>query len=106
VILLLSFVYLLSAIVSEVFGSTMLKLTATVKSKLPFVCIFVGYAISFYLLSLALMKIPLSFGYAVWSGLGTALTAIVGYVFFKEYMNKKTVLGIALLIIGIIMMRL
>src|SRR5690625_4839534 len=99
-------VYLVGAIFSEVFGSSMLKLTAMIRSKLPVLGIIIGYAISFYLLSMALMTIPLSFGYAVWSGLGTALTAIVGYVFFKEYMNKKTVLGIALLIIGIIMMRL
>lgn len=99
-------VYLLGAIVSEVFGSTMLKLSATIKSKLPIVGIIVGYGIAFYLLSLALISIPLSFGYAVWSGLGTALTAVVGFTLFKEKMDKKTVIGIALLIIGIILMRI
>lgn len=97
--------YLLAAIVSEVFGSTMLKVTAISKSKLPIVGIVVGYLVAFYLLSLALLSIPLSFGYAVWSGLGTALTAIVGFVYFKENMNRKTVIGIGLLIIGIIMMQ-
>lgn len=102
----MAFVYLLGAIVSEVFGSTMLKFTATIKSKLPVVGVVVGYGIAFYLLSLALKTIPLSFGYAVWSGLGTALTAIVGFTLFKERMDKKTVIGIGLLIMGIILMRI
>lgn len=98
--------YLLGAIVSEVFGSSMLKLTATIKSKLPIIGIIAGYLISFYLLSLALVSIPLSFGYAVWSGLGTALTAVVGFLLFKEKINKQTVIGIAVLIIGIVLMRI
>jgi len=99
-------VYLVGAIVSEVFGSSMLKLAAMIKSRLPIIGIIIGYVISFYLLSLALISIPLSFGYAVWSGLGTALTAIVGFTFFKEKVNMKTVAGIAILIIGIVLMRL
>lgn len=102
----MAFVYLLGAIVSEVFGSTMLKITATIKSRLPVIGVVVGYGIAFYLLSLALISIPLSFGYAVWSGLGTALTAVVGFTLFKEKMDKKTVIGIGLLIIGIVLMRM
>jgi len=99
-------VYLVGAIFSEVFGSSMLKLTAMIRSKLPVLGIIIGYAISFYLLSMALMTIPLSFGYAVWSGLGTALTAIVGFTFFREKINAQIVIGIIILIIGIILMRI
>nr|WP_114200833.1 SMR family transporter [Staphylococcus aureus] len=97
---------MIGAIISEVFGSSMLKLTATIKSKLPMIGIIVGYLISFYLLSLALISIPLSFSYAVWSGLGTALTAVVGFILFKERVNIQTVVGIFILIIGIILMRI
>lgn len=102
----MGYIYLIGAIISEVFGSSMLKLTATIKSKLPMIGIIVGYLISFYLLSLALISIPLSFGYAVWSGLGTALTAVVGFILFKERVNIQTVVGIFILIIGIILMRI
>jgi len=102
----MGFIYLAGAIISEVFGSSMLKLTATIKSKLPIIGIITGYATSFYLLSLALLSIPLSFSYAVWSGLGTVLTAIVGFTLFKEKVNVQTVVGIFLLIIGIILMRI
>lgn len=99
-------VYLIGAILSEVFGSSMLKLTAMIRSKLPVLGIIAGYLISFYLLSLALVSIPLSFGYAVWSGLGTALTAIVGFTLFKEQLSKQTITGIVILIVGIILIRI
>lgn len=102
----MGFIYLAGAIISEVFGSSMLKLTATIKSKLPIIGIITGYATSFYLLSLALLSIPLSFSYAVWSGLGTVLTAIVGFTLFNEKVNVQTLVGIFLLIIGIILMRI
>src|SRR5690625_2315986 len=99
-------VYLIGAILSEVFGSSMLKLTAMIRSKLPVLGIIAGYLISFYLLSLALVSIPLSFGYAVWSGLGTALTAIVGFTLFNEQLSKQTIAGIVILIVGIILIRI
>lgn len=102
----MGFVYLIGAIFSEVIGSSMLKLAATNKGKLPIIVVLFGYLISFYLLSLALLSIPLSFGYSVWSGLGTALTAIVGFAFFKEEINTKTATGIFMLIIGIVLMRI
>lgn len=98
--------FLAGAIVSEVFGSTMLKLTSISKGKLPIIGIVIGYAISFYLLSMTLLTIPLSFSYAVWSGLGTALTAIVGFIVFKEQWNWKIIASIGLLIFGIVLMRI
>lgn len=98
--------YLAGAIITEVFGSSMLKLTSMVRSNLPILGVIIGYAISFYLFSHALVTIPLSFGYAVWSGVGTALTAIVGFTLFREVVNIQTVVGIVILIIGIILMRI
>lgn len=102
----MGYFYLAGAIIFEVFGSTMLKLTSITNRKGPIFGIFIGYFITFYLLSVALLTIPLSFSYAVWSGAGTALTAVVGFIIFKEQMTVKTVLGILLLIVGIVLMRL
>lgn len=98
--------YLAGAIIAEVFGSSMMKLTATIKSKKPIFGIVIGYVLAFYLLSLALVSIPLSFAYAVWSGIGTALTAFIGFLIFKEKINMQTAIGIGLLIIGLVFMRM
>src|SRR5690625_801279 len=102
----MGFVYLAGAIIAEVFGSSMLKLSTTVKSKLPIIGIIFGFAVAFYLLSLALITIPLSFAYAAWSGIGTALTALIGFGVFKEQLRPKTVVGIIVLIIGLVLMRI
>jgi len=102
----MGFLYLAGAITAEVFGSSMMKLTTIVKGKKPILMFIIGYAIAFYLLSLALFTIPLSFAYAVWSGVGTALTAIVGVFIFKEKINVQTAIGIMLIIIGLVCMRL
>src|SRR5699024_2099988 len=102
----MGFLYLLGAIVSEVFGSSMLKLTATTKNKLAIIGIVAGYLTSFYLLSLALLSIPLSIGYAIWGGVGTALTAIVGVMLYRERLSKQTIVGIGVLIIGIVLMQI
>lgn len=101
----MGYVYLVGAIISEVFGATMLKVTSLTSRKGPIIGIVIGYLVSFYFLSIALLSIPLSFSYAVWSGVGTALTAIVGFLFFKERMSGKVIIGIILLVVGIFLMR-
>jgi|SRR5699024_2449995 len=98
--------YLGFAIIAEVFGTTMMKLSAVTKNKLSIIGVILGYLIAFYLLSIALRAIPISFAYAAWSGLGTALTAAVGFIFFKEKVERQTIIGIALLIVGLVLIRL
>lgn len=102
----MGFIYLSGAIISEVFGSSMMKVTAVNNSKKAIIGIVGGYVLAFYLLSLALLTLPLSFAYAAWSGVGTMLTAIIGFAIFKEEIKSATVIGIIILIIGLILMRI
>ena len=101
----MGFIYLIAAIAAELFGSSMLKLSATSSSRMPILGVAAGYSIAFYLLSLALFTIPLSFAYAFWSGVGTAATALIGYLVFKEHLSRQTVFGIGLVIVGLILMK-
>ncbi len=84
-----AFGYLLISIVSEVFASSMLKLTNGFKRLLPTIGVVVGYGTAFYFLSLTLQSLAIGTAYAIWAGLGTALTAIVGVLFYKEYFSVK-----------------
>lgn len=104
----MAYIYLVCAIIAEVTGSSMMKLTAIGKNKKIFTIpgVIIGYALAFYLLSLAVISIPLSFTYAVWSGGGTALTAFVGFLIFKEKIKIQGVIGIFLLIVGLVLMRI
>lgn len=61
---------------------------------------------AFYCLSLALSTIPLGTAYAIWSGVGTALTALIGVIIYKENFNLKKLLGLILIIGGVVIMKL
>lgn len=100
----MGYVLLGISIVAEVFGSTMLKLSNGFRKWLPIVLLVVGYAASFYALSLTLVHLPLSLAYAIWSGVGTALTAIVGVYVFQEHLSPAGIFGIALLLIGAVLL--
>lgn len=76
--------YLAGAVVSEVFGSSMMKVTTDNYSIKAILGILAGYILAFYLLSLALLTLPLSFAYAAWSGAETMLTAVIGFAVFKQ----------------------
>lgn len=94
------------AILSEVFGSAMLKVSDGFKKIMPTLGVVSGYVVSFYLFSLVLMAIPLSTAYAIWSGVGTALTALIGVIIYKEGFNIRKVLGLVLIIGGVALLRL
>lgn len=100
------FVLLGAAIVSEVFGSSMLKASRGFKKLLPSLGFVAGMGTAFYCLSLALKTIPLGTAYAIWSGVGTALTALVGVLAYKEHFNLKKFWGLVLIIGGVIVMKL
>ncbi|CUB22141.1 Multidrug resistance protein EbrB [Bacillus safensis] len=96
--------YLTGAILTEVFGSTMLKLSQGFSQLLPSIGVLIGFGCAFTFLSLALKTIELSSAYATWSGVGTALTALVGLVLFNETISTKGFIGLALVICGVIVL--
>ncbi|MCM3245164.1 multidrug efflux SMR transporter [Cytobacillus firmus] len=99
-----AYLLLALAIVSEVFGSSMLKATNGFKKLLPSLGVIIGYGVAFYSLSLSLKTLPLGVAYAIWAGLGTVLTALVGITIYKEKVNDKKILGLALIVGGVILL--
>lgn len=71
---------------------------------MPSVVVVVGYALSFYFLSLVLKAIPIGIAYAVWAGLGIVLLAVVGWIVFGQALDAPALLGMALILAGIIIM--
>ncbi|AWR87452.1 DMT family transporter [Meiothermus taiwanensis] len=97
---------LMVAIVSEVIGSTALKASQGFSKLLPSLVVVLGYGLAFYFLSLSLKTIPLNIAYAIWSGLDTALIALLGWWVLKEPMNGAIALGILLIIAGVVVLNL
>jgi small multidrug resistance pump len=98
--------YLVLAILLEVAGTTSMKLSDGFNHFLPSVFIFIFYALSFVFLTLTLKRFDVSFVYAVWSGLGTLLIAMIGIVFFHEPLTVIKGASLGLIIIGIMGLRL
>lgn len=61
---------------------------------------------SVVLLSIALRTLPVGTGYAVWTGIGAAGTAILGIVILGDSASTPRVLCIALILVGVIGLRL
>jgi quaternary ammonium compound-resistance protein SugE len=57
---------------------------------------------SFYFLSLVLRSLPLGTAYAIWTGIGTVGTVILGIILFKEPIDMIRLICIGAVLIGII----
>ena len=94
------------AIVTEVIGTSALKSAEGFTRLLPSVIVIVSYSISFYLLSLCLRSIPVGVVYAVWSGVGIVLLALIGAFYFNQTLDKPAVIGVSLILSGVVVINL
>lgn len=92
------------SIISEVCGTTMLKLSEGFTNIYPSIGVIISFAIAFYCLSVCLRTIPLSLAYAIWSGVGTALTALIGIIIWHDSFSMITLLGLVLIIGGVVLL--
>jgi small multidrug resistance pump len=96
-----AWIFLACAIVFEVAGTTCMKLSQGFKNIGPSIAMFGFYAVAFGFNTMAVRKLDLSVTYAVWSGVGTAMTATIGFMYFDEPMSALRLTGIFLIIAGV-----
>lgn len=95
-------VLLLTAIGLEV-GSTAGLPRADGFTDLPWTAaVLAGYTTSIWLLTIVVRTLPVSTAYAIWSGVGTALVAVVGAVFLGEGLSPAKIGALALIIVGVV----
>ena len=94
------------AIVAEVIGTSALKASDGFTRLGPSLIVVVGYAISFYCLSIVLRSIPVGVAYAVWSGLGIVLITLVAYVVYHQTIDLAGLFGMALIVTGVLVLNL
>jgi len=92
--------------VFEIVWAVGLKYTDGFSRLMPSLLTLWAMAISLYFLSQALKTIPLGTGYAVWTGIGAAGTAILGIILFAESAQLIRLFCIALIIGGIVGLKL
>lgn len=89
------------AILFEVGGTTCMRLSDGFTRLTPSLLIFVFYAMSFALNVGVIRVLGLSVTYAVWSGVGTLATALIGYFYFQEPMTALKVASAGLIVAGV-----
>jgi small multidrug resistance pump len=91
----------------EVIGTSALKASDGFTKIVPSIIVIAGYAIAFFFLSLTLKEnINIGVVYAIWSGVGVSLISVIGYLYYKQTLDIPAVLGIALIIIGVMIINL
>jgi small multidrug resistance pump len=95
-------VYLAVAILFEISGTTCMKLSQGFGRPWAAALMVLFYVISFSSLTLALKTMDLSIAYAIWAGVGTAVIAAIGIIWFKEPLTTLKLVSLTLVIVGIV----
>jgi len=98
----MTWLYLVLAILLEVSGTTCMKLSEGFTRMVPSILLVVFYTLSFGMLTLALKRIDVSIAYAIWSGVGTALIASIGVLWFREPATAMKLISLGLIIMGVV----
>ena len=99
---LTSYIYLGTAIVLEVIGTSALQASQQF-TKPWFVALMAGsYLAAFFFMSKVLREMPVGLVYAIWSGLGIVLISAVGWVVFKQKLDIPAIIGLGLIVAGVI----
>lgn len=98
--------YLLIAIFFGVLGTISMKLSHGLKKWKPTLYLIIFYIISFVALTLAIRGMDVSMIYAIWSGIGTILIAIISIFIFEESMSFIKIMSITCIVIGVMGMHL
>lgn len=102
----MTYLMLLIAIVAEVAATSALKAADGFTKLWPSAIVIVGYATAFYFLSLTVRVMPVGIVYAIWSGVGIALIALVGWLVLGQKLDLPAIAGIVLIAAGVMLISL
>lgn len=94
------------AIIAEITAAMMLRASQGFEKLVPAVCALAAFGAAFYLVSLALIDLPVSTVYPVWAGGGTAGVALVGVALLEERTHLLKGIGVGCVVIGIVLLNL
>ncbi|KIC49243.1 SMR family transporter [Tateyamaria sp. ANG-S1] len=102
----LHYIYLIVAVAAETIGTTALQASNQFTRVAPTMLVVAAYGVAFYFLGIALKYIPVGIAYALWSGLGIVLIALIGFTVFGQRLDLPAVVGLAMIIGGIVVIQL
>jgi len=92
---------LTAAILSELVGTTALKLSEGFTRPVPSVGVVLGYGVAFYLVILVLEDLPVGVVYGTWAAMGVVGVAAIGVLAFDEPVDPTGLVGLGLIVAGV-----
>lgn len=92
---------LAASIFSEVAGNIALRYADGFTKPLPSVGVAICYGGAIWLMAIVVKYLELGLTYAVWAGAGTAITALVGIIWFNETSTAMRLLGLGFIVVGV-----
>ncbi|MEV0305753.1 DMT family transporter [Streptomyces pratens] len=102
----MGYLLLAGAIAAEVGATTAMKYSEGFSKLWPSLLTLLGYVVSFSLLAQTLRTLSIGTAYAIWAGVGTAAIAAIGILFMGEGLTAAKAAGIALIIVGVVVLNL
>ncbi|KIM06802.1 MAG: hypothetical protein KU38_11955 [Sulfurovum sp. FS08-3] len=102
----MAYFYLFLAIVFETVATSALKMSEGFTKLYPSLVVIIGYALSFYLLTIVMKYLPIGITYAIWSGVGIVFITLIGAYLYNQRIDLAAIVGMGLIIGGIAVIRL
>lgn len=97
---------LATSVLAEVLGTVALRYAAGFTKLWPSVAVVICYGCAIWLMSVAVKHLEMGLTYAVWAGAGTALTAILGMIWFEEATSLLRLAGLGCIVLGVVALNL
>ncbi|QIB34212.1 SMR family transporter [Ancylobacter pratisalsi] len=102
----LIYLLLFVAIAAEVVATTALARSDGFARLIPTLIALTGYGIAFWCLSIVLRTLPTGIVYAIWSGFGIVLIALVAWLFQGQKLDAPAIVGLGLILAGVLVVNL
>ena len=101
-----SYLFLIAAIFTEVVGTMALARSEVFTRLVPSAVTVVAYCLSFWCMAIALRAMSTGVVYAIWSGLGIVLIALVAWLWDGQKLDSPALIGLGLIILGVAVINL
>lgn len=101
-----AYAILVLAIIAEVIATSAMKASEGFSRLGPSVLVVAGYGIAFVLLARILDRIPVGIAYAIWSGGGIVLVALIAWAIYGQRPDAAGFVGMGLILAGVLVLNL
>lgn len=95
-----------AAVVAETSAAISLRFSKGFTRPLPTAFALAAFGAAFYVVSVALIELPVSTVYPAWAGGGTACVALIGVLVLREQAGAAKGIGVALIVAGIVILNI